>query len=70
MTTAKAITCQTVGNMVYVRDERGNLLDTLGFPQPVMVQSFGTGFSVVCGTMCYTYMLENGQIRRTGTHGV
>lgn len=70
MATPKSITCQSVGHMVYVRDEYGNLVDTLTFPQSVMAQSFGSGISVVCGTMCYTYTLQNGQLKQTGLHSV
>ena len=66
----KAVTCQACGGTVYVRDERGRLVDTLSFPQNVVAQSFGNGISVVCGTMCYTYMLDNGQLKQVGIHGV
>lgn len=64
------ITAQSVGGTVYVRDERGNLVDALSFPQNVQVQSYGNGLSVICGTMCYTYTLENDHLEQTGIHGV
>ena len=70
MDSPKAVTCQSVGGTVYVRDERGNLVDTLSFPQSVTAQSFGSGISVVCGTMCYTYVLEDGRLKQAGIHGV
>ena len=66
----KMITAQSVGGTVYVRDERGNTVDVLTFPQTVQVQSYGNGLSVICGTMCYTYTLENGRLEQTGIHGV
>ena len=65
---AKAVTCQTSGNTVYVRDERGNLIDTLTFPQNPIAQSFGEGISVICGTLCYTYMLDGNHLKQTGLH--
>ena len=68
MAAPKSITCQCVGHMVYVRDEYGNLFDTFSFPQNVIAQSFGNGMSVICGTMCYTYVLENGQLKQTSVH--
>lgn len=70
MSEPKAVTCQSNGHMVYVRDEYGNLVDTLSFPQNVMAQSFGNGISVICGTMCYTYVLERGQLKETNVHSV
>lgn len=67
---AKSVTCQSNGKTVYVRDERGNLIDTLSFQYNALAQSFGSGISVICGTMCYTYTLENGHLRQTGVHAV
>ena len=67
---AKSVTCRSVGNTVYVHDENGNQVDILSFPQSVSAQSFGNGISVTCGTMCYTYMLEDGRLRQTGMHFV
>ena len=55
--------------MVYVRDEYGNLVDTFSFPQSVSAQSFGNGMTVRCGTMLYTYMLENGQLKQVSAVG-
>lgn len=70
MAIAKAVTCQSVGSTVYVRDEMGNLIENIAFPQPVMAQSFGSGISVTCGTLCYTYILENGQLKQVSVHSV
>ena len=70
MASPKSITCQAVGGTVYVRDEFGNLCDTFHFPQSVLAQSFGNGMSVICGTMCYTYVLEDGRLKQTGVHSV
>lgn len=63
---AKAISCHTSGNTVYIRDEKGTLIDQMTFPQPPMAQSFGNGVTITCGTMCYTYMLDNNQLKQTG----
>lgn len=70
MSESKAVTCQTNGGTVYVRDQRGAIVDVLSFPVAVQAQSFGSGISVISGTMCYTYMLENGKLRWTGVHSV
>ena len=70
MINPKTITCQAVGGTVYVRDERGNLVDSFSFPGNCIAQSFGNGMTVICGTMCYTYMLEDGKLRQTGVHSV
>ena len=67
---AKAVTCQTVGSTVYVRNERGGIIDVMSFPGSVQAQSFGSGISVISGTLCYTYTLENGQLKQTGLHSV
>lgn len=66
----KSVTCQTVNGTVYVRDQRGGLVDVLSFPTGVVAQSFGSGLSVISGTLCYTYTLENGQLKQTGVHSV
>jgi hypothetical protein len=62
--------CQVNGGTVYIRDQRGALIDVLSFPVSVQAQSFGNGVSIISGTMCYTYMLENGSLRQTGIHAV
>lgn len=66
----KAVTCKTSGKVVYVYDERGNLIDTLSFQFNPIAQSFGSGISVICGTMCYTYTLKNGRLVQSGLHSV
>ena len=61
----KAVTCQSVGGTVYVRDERGNLVDTLSFPQSVTAQSFGSGISVpepINSHEDYLRMLKEGRV--------
>lgn len=66
-----SVTCHTANGNVYVRDQRGGLIDVLSFPSSnIQAQSFGNGISVVSGTLCYTYMLENGKLRQTGVHAV
>ena len=65
---AQAVTCQVSGGTVYVRNERGDLVDVLSFPGSVQAQSFGSGVSVISGTMCFTYVLDNGRLRQTGVH--
>lgn len=65
-----AVTCQAVGGTVYVRDQRGGIVDVLSFPVNVQAQSFGNGISVISGTLCYTYMLDHGSLRQTGVHSV
>ena len=67
---ANAVTCQTSGNMVYVRNVRGELIETFSFPNNPLAQSFGNGISVICGTMCYTYMLKDGHLKQVGLHAV
>ena len=66
----KSVTCQVVGGTVYVRDQRGGIVDVLSFPVGVQAQSFGNGISVISGTLCFTYTLENGRLRQTGLHAV
>jgi hypothetical protein len=64
-----AVTCQTVNGTVYVRNQRGELIDVLSFPSSnIQAQSFGSGISVISGTMCYTYVLEGGRLKQTGVH--
>ena len=65
-----AVTCQANGSTVYVRDQRGGIVDVLSFPVSVQAQSFGNGISVISGTLCYTYMLDNGTLKQTGVHAV
>ena len=65
-----AVTCQTNGGTVYVRDQRGGIIDVLSFPVNVQAQSFGNGISVISGTLCYTYVLDNGSLKQTGIHAV
>lgn len=66
----KAVTCQTNGGTVYVRDQRGGIIDVLSFPVNVQAQSFGSGISVISGTLCYTYVLDHGALKQTGVHAV
>lgn len=65
-----AVTCQTNGGTVYVRDQRGGIIDVLSFPVNVQAQSFGSGISVISGTLCYTYVLDHGALKQTGVHAV
>lgn len=65
-----AVTCQTNGGTVYVRDQRGGIIDVLSFPVNVQAQSFGSGISVISGTLCYTYVLDHGTLKQTGVHAV
>lgn len=65
-----AVTCHSVGGTVYVRDQNGNMVDVLSFPVNVQAQSFGSGISVISGTLCYTYILDHGTLRQTGVHAV
>lgn len=67
---AKAVTCFTRGNVVYVRDERGNTIDTLSFQYPVQAQSFGNGLTVTSGTMCYTFVLDGDHLKQDGMYAV
>lgn len=67
---AVAVTCQVNGGTVYVRNERGGIIDVLSFPCPVQAQSFGSGVSVISGTLCYTYVLDHGTLKQTGVHAV
>ena len=61
------IVCERNGNTVYVRDLRGNTIDTLSFGSEVSdASSFGNGLTVRTGSMCHTYELQNGHLVSAG----
>lgn len=63
-----SIVCERNGNTVYVRDQRGNTIDCLSFQHDVgEVSSFGHGLTVRSGGVCYSYELQNGYLKPTGT---
>lgn len=65
------VTCQVSGNTVYVRDERGFLIEMFSYPDTPTAQSFGNGVTITCGTMCYTYTLDDrGKLVQSGVYGI
>ena len=68
---ARAVTsCRVEGGTVYIYDENGGIFDVRAFCEPVSATAFGNGVSITSGNMCYTFMLQDGQLRQTGMNCV
>ena len=68
---ARAVTsCSVVNGTVYIYDENGGLFDVRAFSGDARATAFGSGVTVISGGLCYTYMLQNGQLVQTGVNAV